>query len=218
MKVLWVLMLVAFVLGMLSKIIVGSIYGSMTRENSNNSLVKQIRLKYDNCRKLNININNVDVFVEKSLENYRFCGFSLNGLNNISKEMEYICISLGVLNALAFRNDFSAVIFGLGIASLSAIAIRLLEQIVDADNQKRAVIVELVDYLDNTNTTVHREAMKDNAVKDNAVKHFSREASTEFNKLNKSFDKIQSTPKLPLPLPLPVDNRILEEILDEYLT
>jgi len=223
MKVLWVLMLVAFVLGMLSKIIVGSIYGSMTREDSNNSLVKQIRLKYDNCRKLNISINNVDVFVEKSLENYRFCGFSLNGLNNISKEMGYICISLGVLNAIAFRNDFSAVIFGLGIAALSAIAIRLLEQIVDADNQKRIVIVELVDYLDNTNTTVHRDAMKDNArkdnaVKDNAVKHFSREASTEFNKLNKSFDKIQSTPKLPLPLPLPVDNRILEDILDEYLT
>ena len=211
MMVLWVLMLVAFVLGMLSKIIVGSILGNMTRENSSNSLVKQIRLKYDNCRKLNISINNVDVFVEKSLENYRFCGFSLNGLNNISKEMEYICISLGVINALAFRNDFSAVIFGLGIATLSAIAIKLLEQIVDADNLKRSVIVELVDYLDNT--TVHREAMKDDAVKDNAVKHFSREASTEFNKLNKSFDKIQSSgPKLP------VDNRILEEILDEYLT
>ena len=190
----------------------------MTRENSSNSLVKQIRLKYDNCRKLDISINNVNVFVEKSLENYKFCGFSLNGFNNISKEMEYICISLGIINALAFRTDITAVIFGLGIATLSAIAIRLLEQIVDSDNQKRAVIVELVDYLDNTNTTVHREAMKDNAVKDNAVKHFSREASTEFNKLNKSFDKIQSTPKLPLPMPLPVDNRILEEILDEYLT
>ena len=206
MKVLWVLMLVAFVFGMLSKIIIGSIYGSMTRENSSNSLVKQIRLKYDNCRKLDICINNVNVFVEKSLENYRFCGFSLNGFNNISKEMEYICISLGIINALAFRTDISAVIFGLGIATLSAIAIKLLEQIVDADNLKRAVIVELVDFLDNT--TVHRDAMKDNA-----VKHFSKEASTEFNKLNKSFDKIQSSaPKSP------VDNRILEEIFDEYLT
>ena len=206
MKVLWVLMLVAFVLGMLSKIIVGSIYGSMTRENSNNSLVKQIRLKYDNCRKLDIRINNVNVFVEKALENYRFCGFSLNGLNNISKEMEYICISLGIINALAFQNNFSAVTFGLGIGTLSAIAIKLLEQIVDSENQKRSVIVELVDYLDNT--TVHRESMKDNA-----VKHFSKEASTEFNKLNKNFEKIESTVTRS-----PMDNRILEEILEEYLT
>ena len=206
MKVLWILMLVAFVFGMLSKIIVGSIYGSMTRENSSNSLIKQIRLKYDNCRKLDISINNVDVFVEKALDNYRFCGFSLNGLNSISKEMEYICISLGIINALAFRDDFSAVIFGLGIAALSSIAIKILEQIVDSDNQKRAVIVELVDYLDNT--TVHRESMKDEA-----VKHFSREASTEFNKLNKSFEKIESNgPKSP------VDSSILEEILEEYLT
>jgi len=207
MKVLWVLMLVAFVLGMLSKIIVGSIYGSMTRDNSNNSLVKQIRLKYDNCRKLDININNINVFVEKALENYRFCGFSLNGLNNISKEMEYICIALGVVNAILFRDDFSAVIFGLGIAALSSIAIKLLEQIVDADNQKHAVILDLVDFLDNT-TTVHRESMKENA-----VKHFSKEASTEFNKLNKSFEKIESNFTRS-----PLDNRILEEILEEYLT
>jgi len=206
MKVLWVLMLVAFVFGMLSKIVVGGILGSMTRENSNNSLVKQIRLKYDNCRKLNISINNVNVFVEKALENYRFCGFSLNGLNRISKEMEYICISLGIINAILFRDNFSAVIFGLGIAALSSIAIRLLDQIIDSENQKRAVIVELVDYLDNT--TVHRESMRDKA-----VKHFSRDASTEFNKLNKSFEKIES--KSPSS---PVDNRILEEILEEYLT
>ena len=206
MKVLWVLMLVAFVLGMLSKIIVGSIYESMTRENSNNSLVKQIRLKYDNCRKLDIRINNVNVFVEKAMENYRFCGFGLNGLNNISKEMEYICISLGIINAILFRNDFSAVIFGLGIGTLSAIAIRLLDQLVDADNQRRAVIVELVDFLDNT--TVHRETMKDKA-----VKHFSREASTEFNKLNKSYEKIEA--KI---ASSPADTLILEEILEEYLT
>lgn len=199
-------MLVAFVLGMLSKIIVGSVYGNMTKENSNNPLIKQIRLKYENCKKLDISINNVNVFVEKAIENYRFCGFSLNGLNNISKEMEYICISLGIIDAIAFREDFSAVTFGLGIAVLSAIAIKLLEQIVDTDNQKRTVIVELVDYLDNT--SVHRESMKDMA-----VKRFSREASSEFNKLNKSFEKIESNgPKIPM------DNRILEEILEEYLT
>lgn len=206
MKVLWILMLIAFVLGMLSKIIVGSIYGNMTKENSNNPLIKQIRLKYENCKKLDISINNVNVFVEKAIENYRFCGFSLNGLNNISKEMEYICISLGIINAIIFRDDFSAVTFGLGIAVLSAFAIKLLEQIVDTDNQKRTVIVELVDYLDNT--SVHRETMKDMA-----VKRFSREASSEFNKLNKSFEKIESNgPKTPM------DNRILEEILEEYLT
>jgi hypothetical protein len=46
-----------------------------------------------------------------------------------------------------------------------------------------------------------------------AVKRFSREASNEFNKLNKSFEKIESSgPKMP------VDNHILEEILEEYLT
>lgn len=206
MKVLWILMLAAFVLGMLSKIIVGSIYGNMTKENTNNPLIKQIRLKYDNCKKLDISINNVNVFVEKSIENYRFCGFSLNGLNNISKEMAYICFALGIINAIIFREDFSAVIFGLGIALLSSIAIKLLEQIVDTENQKRTVIVELVDYLDNS--TVHRESMKDMA-----VKRFSREASNEFNKLNKSFEKIESSgPKTP------VDNHILEEILEEYLT
>lgn len=201
-------MLFAFITGMLSKVLIASIFAGMTKENSDNPLIKQIRLKYDNCRKLDIAINNVNAFVEKSMENYRFLGISLNGLNNISKEMQYICIALGTINAIIYRDDISAITFGIGIALLSCIAIRLLEQIVDTDNQKRIVIIELVDYLDNT--SVHRESMKDLA-----VKRFSKEASSEFNKLNKSFEKIESSPTRPK---TPLDTSILEEILEEYLT
>lgn len=206
MKVLWIFMLIAFVVGMLSKVMIASIYASMTKENTENPLIKQIRLKYDNCKKLDISINNVNAFVEKSMENYRICGLSLNGINNISKEMQYICVGLGIINAIVFRQDTSAIVFGLGISLLSCIAIKLLEEIVDTDNQKRSVVVELVDYLDNT--SVHRDSMKDMA-----VKRFSKEASTEFNKLNKSFEKIESSGAK-----TPVDNSILEEILEEYLT
>lgn len=205
MKVLFLLMIAAFLIGIISKFITGNVYSRMETDN-NHPLVKQIRLKYDNYCKLGIQINNISAFVEKSVQNYCFGGFSLNSWNNISHEMAYICIACGILETIIYHEDFSGAAFGLGIASLCVLALKLTNDIIDISDKRHAIIVDLIDSLDNN--PARFESMEPQV-----VKHFTREASNEFNRLNKSFEKIQSaSPKNP------IDNHILEEILDEYLT
>ena len=41
-------------------------------------LIRQVIVKYDDCRKLDIDINNVGIFVEKTLKKYKLCGLSMD--------------------------------------------------------------------------------------------------------------------------------------------
>ena len=205
MKILFLLMIAGFLSGIISKFITGGIYNRMENDTSH-PLVKQIRLKYDNYCKLGIQINNISAFVEKSVQNYHFGGLNLNSWNNISREMAYICVACGILETIIYHEDFSGAAFGLGIAVLCVLALRLTSDIIDTANRRHAVIINLIDSLDNNSTRLE-------PVQPEVKKHFTREASNEFNRLNKSFHKIQATsPKKR------VDVQVLAEILDEYLS
>lgn len=206
MKISSILIFITFLVGATSTLIVSNVYSQMCNHLTKNSLIKQITLKYNNFCKLGVCISNVDAFVEKAVCNYKYGGLKLNTWNNISGDMAYICIAIGIINCLIFKNDTSAIYYNLGISLLSTIVIKLIQQIADLNNKLHIVIVTMVDYLENNNE--HQE----NTIPQ-VVKKFSKTAEIEFNKLNKSFEKIQSSCVKAQP-----DLHIIDDVLNEYLT
>lgn len=218
MQYLWFFIFLTAFIGIVSRFIIGHIYKSMILQDSKSPLVKQIRLKYENCKKLNISINNVQAFVEKSLESYRILRLSLNSFDNISKEMAYLCAALGIANAYLYKDNLSDVFLSLEISAICVLALHLINVIVDTPNLKHNVIIGLIDELENTGP---RDHIKEESTLPDAppvpepvpAPYVSREASLEFSKLDKTLERID----FPAPK-LPIDNRILEEILEEFLT
>lgn len=87
-------------LGILVKGMVAFIYGSLIRAsyhmgNSQNKLMKLIRLKFETCYKIKIGVNNVDTFVDKYVYRHRFCGILLYTWENLSGQFLILCLLSG---------------------------------------------------------------------------------------------------------------------------
>mgnify|MGYP005901172805 FL=1 len=67
--------------------------------------------KYDDCCKLEIAVNNTEVFVEKIIENEKICGLRMKAWQRIAGMVKYGIALLGIFSAVLF-------IFFAGIFSL----------------------------------------------------------------------------------------------------
>ena len=144
-------------IGLISKIITGVtlkklVWAAANMGKSTHPLMRLIRAKYEHACMVSDRVQNVEVFVEKYIYEYRIAGLPLHSWRRLEKGTAWICAAIGVLAALGeyvlhgmndqvLRNGA----FGLA-ASVILFALRVS---VDENYRLQAIRTYMVDYLDN---------------------------------------------------------------------
>lgn len=227
MKIIWVIMCVVCTVGILSQILLVHIMQEM---HKGNALTRQIKLKFATCRKLDIQINNTDAFVEKMMDNYRKFGMSLRMIACIVDVTAYVCILLGLFGMYLMRSSVPELVMIAGLSVACFCMLRVTAILVDGREGVWRLKVELVDSLENysrnLSTDLAEEIKRIEKEEPIAQKHFSKEAESEFNKMNKSFEKImqeRGREKAAQPVGkeeqrMQEQESVIMEVLEEYLS
>lgn len=143
--------------GLLLRLLLNMIYLCLIRAskhmaNSKNSLMKLVRLKFEACYQLKQTVHNVDIFVDKYIFQYKFCGIFLYTWENIGVQLLVLCllssvILVGVEFLSACANSLILFTFFMGVFS-SALLI-ILEGFLNFPAKKQLVRINMKDYLEN---------------------------------------------------------------------
>ena len=179
MKIIVVLMAVVFIAGMaIWLFLFKNCYEMIQDIRSGTRKVPVIRKavdKYDDCCKLEIAVNNTEVFVEKIIENEKICGLRMKAWHGIAL--------LGIFSAVLFKGNTDEVYICAAVAAMCCVSLHFMDCMADVDGYLKDTVVELVDYLENSGA-VRSEAGKVMAAK------LKGKAASEFMKMNRRYDKI----------------------------
>ncbi len=155
--ILTVAMVLLLVLSITCQIIIGFLYQNMIKETDNmssteNKLLKQCKLKFANCFRMNAGVANIPVFVDKFINRIRFCGMTLLGLHHFSGQLMLLSVfagGIGACRGIAGGQSIKQILpfyifsfFGLYLYfSVSAI--------IDMQAKRRILKTNLIDYLEN---------------------------------------------------------------------
>ena len=150
-------MLICFLLSVVTRIFLALLYGQMIQETDNmattkNKLLKQCKLKFTNCYQLNNGVPNVQVFVEKFLNKLSFGPFSFRMLYHLSGQLMLLSVvfsGVGICRSIAAGSMFGEIL-PFYICSLLELYLYLsLTTMVDVKGKRKALKVNLIDYLEN---------------------------------------------------------------------
>lgn len=156
-KVLTALMLSFLVLSIFGRIFLGLLYRNMIREadnmaTTNNKLLKQCKLKFANCYQLSNGVANIPIFVDKFLSRLSLGHFSFNMMYHLSGQAMLLSVvfsGVGISRCIV-RGKTLGDILPFYIVSLLGLYLYFsVSTVVDIKGRKRALKVNLVDYLEN---------------------------------------------------------------------
>lgn len=153
-------------------------------------LIKQIIIKYINCKKLDLNIMNVKVFVEKNIENYSVYRLTFSGWEKLAKAMEGLIVMIAVVAVCIFRDMAEVRYICEMVGLLAALALHLCGWLTDTAGMHRALVVETVDYLENSGNILE-QSMAYSATMDK----LTGRAAAEFEKMSRRYEQIQAAVK-----------------------
>lgn len=144
-------------LGVLVRLILDVVYIYLVRESdrlgsTNNKLLKHMRMKFETCYKLNIGVNNVDTFVDKSLTKYRFCGILLSTWENLSGQvllLNFLIVPISAIFGLVFEIGRDHILFTGAVGVLTAAGIIVVDKMTNLPVKKHMIRLNLLDYLEN---------------------------------------------------------------------
>ena len=185
MKIIVVLMAVVFMAGMaIWLFLFKNCYEMIQDIRSGTRKVPVIRKavdKYDDCCKLEIAVNNTEVFVEKIIENEKICGLRMKAWQRIAGMVKYGIALLGIFSAVLFKGNTDEVYICAAVAAMCCVSLHFMDCMADVDGYLKDTVVELVDYLENSGA-VRSEAGKVMAAK------LKGKAASEFMKMNRRYD------------------------------
>jgi hypothetical protein len=144
-------------LGVLIKIILQLVYGSLAKASYNmgvskNLLTRNMKKKFETCYKLKIGVNNVDIFVDKYLLSHKFCGILLSTWEGICGQLLLSCVLIGSISTIlgiinecgrnAILNTFAAGIITSGL-------LIFFEGLLNISGKKEIIRLNMKDYLEN---------------------------------------------------------------------
>lgn len=142
---------------LLQKIIVSLLYRHLRKETDalpavNDRWMKQLKMKFENTYKVNNQIADVGVFVDRQVAKLRFFKLGLYGLNTFYRKAQLICIFLGgcsyVLAARAGRTTADCnIFFFMGI--LASVFIQFLDNLSGNSHSVDIVKMNITDYFEN---------------------------------------------------------------------
>jgi len=156
-KILSVAILLLLILSIICQIMLGVIFHKMLEESDNmtttgNKLLKQCKLKFINCYKLNGKILNTSVFVDKFLSKIHIMGISLIRLSHLSGQLMMMSVFVtGIAICISLAGgDTLFQIIPYYLASILGLYLYFsVSGIVDIVGKKQVLKTNLVDYLEN---------------------------------------------------------------------
>lgn len=155
--VVYVLMGIFTVAGLLSKIIVSATLKKLVRAAGNMSksshpLMRLVRAKFEHACMVSDKVENVGVFVDKYLYEYRVLGMRIHSLQRVERVSAILCLLSGALGALAEYGLYGMseeVLRLCGIGTALAIIVYLFQLSTDEKYRLEAARNYMVDYLEN---------------------------------------------------------------------
>ena len=155
--VIYVLMGMSTFAGVVSKVIVGRtlrklVAAAESMGKSNHPLMRLVRAKFEHTCMISEKVENVGVFVDKYLYEYRVGGVRLHAWRRLQMAGAGLCLILGGVGAIiSYRikgaTGQTAMIGGTGVAL--ALIVFLVHMLTDEEYRLEAVRNYMVDYLEN---------------------------------------------------------------------
>lgn len=144
-------------LGVVFRIILELVYIYLVKESdklgdTKNKLLKHMRMKFETCYKLNIGVNNVDTFVDKSLTKYRFCGILLSTWENLSGQVllvSFLIVPISGIFGVVFEISPDLILYTGAVGILAGAALILVDKMTNLPVKKQMIRLNLLDYLEN---------------------------------------------------------------------
>lgn len=202
------MMFFCFAAGIVLRILIGILYQHMIKETENmsattNKVLKQCKLKFANCYRLNNGVSNIPVFVEKFLEKLKIGPFSYRTVYHLSGQLQLLSVFFAGVGACRgiIKGYTLGTVLPFYIVSLFGLYLFFsVSGIADVRGRKRQLKTYLVDYLENhmasrlKNDTLQEE--KREAVNVSGEERMAGQAAELFNRMQE---------------------RELEELLKEFL-
>ena len=155
--VIYVLMGMSAFAGVVSKVVVGRtlrklVAAAESMGKSNHPLMRLVRAKFEHTCMISEKVENVGVFVDKYLYEYRVGGVRLHAWRRLQMAGAGLCLILGGVGAIiSYRikgaTEQMAMIGGTGVAL--ALIVFLVHMLTDEEYRLEAVRNYMVDYLEN---------------------------------------------------------------------
>lgn len=155
--VIYVLMGMSAFAGVVSKVVVGRtlrklVAAAESMGKSNHPLMRLVRAKFEHTCMISEKVENVGVFVDKYLYEYRIGGVRLHAWRRLQMAGAGLCLILGGVGAIiSYRikgaTEQTAMIGGTGVAL--ALIVFLIHMLTDEEYRLEAVRNYMVDYLEN---------------------------------------------------------------------
>ena len=155
--VIYVLMGMSAFAGVVSKVVVGRtlrklLAAAESMGKSNHPLMRLVRAKFEHTCMISEKVENVGVFVDKYLYEYRVGGVRLHAWRRLQMAGAGLCLILGGVGAIiSYRikgaTEQTAMIGGTGVAL--ALIVFLVHMLTDEEYRLEAVRNYMVDYLEN---------------------------------------------------------------------
>ena len=155
--VIYVLMGMSAFAGVVSKVVVGRtlrklVAAAESMGKSNHPLMRLVRAKFEHSCMISEKVENVGVFVDKYLYEYRVGGVRLHAWRRLQMAGAGLCLILGGVGAIiSYRikgaTEQTAMIGGTGVAL--ALIVFLVHMLTDEEYRLEAVRNYMVDYLEN---------------------------------------------------------------------
>ena len=155
--VIYVLMGMSVFAGVVSKVVVGRtlrklVAAAESMGKSNHPLMRLVRAKFEHTCMISEKVENVGVFVDKYLYEYRIGGVRLHAWRRLQMAGAGLCLILGGVGAIiSYRikgaTEQTAMIGGTGVAL--ALIVFLVHMLTDEEYRLEAVRNYMVDYLEN---------------------------------------------------------------------
>ena len=155
--VIYVLMGMSAFAGVVSKVVVGRtlrklVAAAESMGKSNHPLMRLVRAKFEHTCMISEKVENVGVFVDKYLYEYRIGGVRLHAWRRLQMAGAGLCLILGGVGAIiSYRikgaTEQTAMIGGTGVAL--ALIVFLVHMLTDEEYRLETVRNYMVDYLEN---------------------------------------------------------------------
>lgn len=148
---------VTVLFGIILQIIIGNVLGHMINEAENiasteNKQLKQFKLKFVNCYKLNEGMGNVTVFVERFLEKLEVGKIKLTTMHRISGQLVLFSVFLsgiGAARSIVLGETIGQILPFYVLAFLGLYLYFVSSSFAGIEEKKLSLKFSLVDYLDN---------------------------------------------------------------------
>lgn len=163
-------------------------------ETTDNTFLKQMKLRYKNCLRIGHEINNTEAFAGKYMDKYRSHGISFQVYEKIASVCSGICVIGGLAGAFMERKYMMEFLM---MGFVAMYIINGLKKMIDVRSKRRQITRNIVDFFENRYYAVTDEKKDYSSVNDNI-------AEKTMEKLN---NKVYTDE----------ERRIIDDILREYL-